>query len=157
MPPEDSSLVVHLRSCAASCLHGAGSSLPAVGRLPLRRVRRWLLAYLQQDGRAHLTELSDALAHLAPETACDWRESVLRRACRALQSEGRAVYREGEVRLLAVLHLPGLSSSLSSPVPPSCPLSPPLSPPLPSLPSPPLPSPPPLSSPPLPASWPALV
>ncbi|CAE7862139.1 unnamed protein product, partial [Symbiodinium microadriaticum] len=93
MPPEDSSLVVHLRSCAASCLHGAGSSLPAVGRLPLRRVRRWLLAYLQQDGRAHLTELSDALAHLAPETACDWRESVLRRACRALQSEGRAVYR----------------------------------------------------------------
>ncbi|OLP83925.1 hypothetical protein AK812_SmicGene35254 [Symbiodinium microadriaticum] len=56
---------------------------------------------ISKDGRAHVTELSDALARLAPDTARDWRESVLRRACRALQSEGRAVYMGQEIRLLA--------------------------------------------------------
>ena len=62
--------MLHLRSCAELCLPGAGSSLPAAGRLSLSLSSQstpWLLSYLQSHGSSELADLSATLARLGPQ------------------------------------------------------------------------------------------
>ena len=65
LPVLSSQLEEHMRNCTATCLPFAGSSSMPSPRLPLRRVRRWLLSYMRQAGAASPHELIAALASLA--------------------------------------------------------------------------------------------
>ena len=99
--PAGSALSQHMYASAQACLPGAGADSAGLVRLPLRRVRRWLLRHLGLVGSASLDQLLCALEDWAPATAADCQRTVLHRACRALQAEGRAVSSDQNFRLLA--------------------------------------------------------
>ena len=90
------------KSAATRCLLGAGSALPrSLSSQPkLRRVRRWLLAVLQHAGSCPMPELHRAIAERYSEQDAGTCSSLLVRAARALQAEGRAVFRDPELILL---------------------------------------------------------
>ena len=98
--PPTAELTAHLQAIAAACLPGAGSASTPASALSLRSVRRWLLRHLRTHGPASLDDLLPALCAWAPDSAADWHLSVLRRAARALQAEGRISFSNQHLRLL---------------------------------------------------------